>query len=63
MMCSCLVMMTICKSNYKNPLLEEALAAANEALEFVPTHAPALYRRSQVHEKLELYGEVRYPRS
>jgi hypothetical protein len=58
MMCSCLVMMTICKSSYKNPLLEEALQAANEALEFRPNHTPALYRRSQVHEKMELYGEA-----
>ena len=58
MMCSCLVMMALCKSSYKNPLLEEALQAANEALEFCPTHAPALYRRSQVHELLEMYGEA-----
>ena len=58
MMCSCLTMMTICKCKYKTPLLEEALTAANEALEFNPCHSPALYRRSQVHEAMEMYGEA-----
>jgi tetratricopeptide (TPR) repeat protein len=44
--------------NYRNPPLEEALQATNEALEFHPAHAPALYRRSQVHEKLGMYSEA-----
>merc|ERR1719217_2019790 len=55
--CSCLTLMAVCKMNYRNPLLEEALAAANEALEFNPDHAPALFRRSQVHEQLEMFSE------
>ena len=58
MMCSCLVMMALCKMSYKNPLLEEALAAANEALEFNPAHVPGLFRRSKIHLLLENYGEA-----
>ena len=42
----------------RNPPSEEALAAANEALEFRPNHVPALYRRSQAHLLLESYGDA-----
>jgi len=58
MMCSCLVMIAMCKMNYKNPLTEEALTAANEALEFSPKHVPALYRRSKIHLAQENYGDA-----
>ena len=42
----------------QTPLLEEALTAANEALEFNSCHSRPLYRRSQVHEAMEMYGEA-----
>ena len=58
LMSVCLTLMAVSKMNYRNPLLEEALAAANEAVEFRPDHAAALYRRSQVHEKLEMWGDA-----
>ena len=49
LLCSCVVMIAVCKMSLKTPLLEDALAACNEAIELRPHHSPAYYRRSQVH--------------
>jgi tetratricopeptide (TPR) repeat protein len=58
MLTSCCVMIAMCKANLKNPAYEDALAAVNEALEIKPHHAPAYFRRSQIHEKLEMWSEA-----
>jgi len=58
LLCSCCTMIAVCKLNLKHPLPDDALAAANEALEIRPRHSPALYRRSQVHLKMENYSEA-----
>ena len=45
-------MIAVCKMSLKLPLLDDALAACNEAIELRPSHSPAYYRRSQVPREL-----------
>ena len=65
MLSSCCVMIATCKLGMfrgdleeQHQVLEDALAAANEALDIRPNHTPAFYRRSIIHEKLEMWSEA-----